>query len=67
MAAREAREVCSVYGDEVAAWCGSKYDDCLHYISVQTPEGVVVALSGDWIIREPDGTFRVAQSLARAV
>jgi hypothetical protein len=61
MMAREAREVCSVYGYEVAEWCGSTYDDCLHNIRVQTPEGEVVAHSGDWIVREPDGSFRVRQ------
>jgi hypothetical protein len=53
----EARQVCSVYGPEVAAWCGSKYDDVLHQIKIETLEGVMTAQSGDWIIKGVQGEF----------
>jgi hypothetical protein len=55
--ALEARQVCSPLGRETAAWCGSRYDDTLHQITVQTLEGPLAANSGDWIVKGTRGEF----------
>ena len=50
--------------DELAAWCRSAYDGCTGTLAVGTPGGPVLASDGDWIIRDPDGTFHVAREIS---
>ena len=42
----------------VAAWCNGFWD--FDSIAIKTPWGVQIANLGDWILKAPDGTFRVA-------
>ena len=42
----------------VAAWCKGTPD--IDAIAIKTPHGVEFANIGDWILKAPDGTFRVA-------
>ena len=42
----------------IAAWCNGTPD--IDAIAIKTPYGVQFAEVGDWILKAPDGTFRVA-------
>ena len=47
---------------KIAAWCNGTLDAFTYDIALRTPSGVFFAAVGDWILKAPDGTFRVATS-----
>jgi hypothetical protein len=56
----EARQFIEGAGDEIAEWCGGMYGDSFVYgpcVAINTLEGVMRALPGDWIIRGVAGEF----------
>lgn len=57
----EARQVCSQQGHAVAEWCGGRYDDVVHQITVPSLEGDHTGASGDWVVKGTRGEFLVVR------